>query len=533
MKILIVDDSATIRMKLKKSLEPICSEFIIATDGLEGLALLKTHQEDIAVVILDEEMPGLTGSQLCIVIRNELGLKHLPIISLTSLNSKEAVSAIFRAGASDYVHKPFVDEELIARIHVHYERYNMHRHMEALVETRTEELSKALQAAHTASDAKSKFVANMSHEMRTPLNSIIGFADLLLDLEQTEEATEYLNLVHLSATDLLQLINDVLDFSKLDSGNMRIEQTDFSLHKLIDDMKQLFERQFSDKQIAFVLEGEQALPDKCTGDPLRLRQILMNLLGNALKFTPIGGGVMLVMIASDLTDTSYTLECVVCDSGIGIPSNNLQSILEPFQQVDLSTTRKFGGTGLGLSICKQLVEAMGGSIDINSFENIGSRFRVRIPLRRQSPAAIERSLQADAQLKSTPVVQPLPIVPLRILIAEDNPVNQKLLMTILKHTGHQVCLAENGVQAVERFMQEQFDIILMDCQMPLMDGYKASLAIRAFEKSNGNTHIPIIAVTANALEGDREKCLEAGMDELVSKPIKRQWLETCMRDLVK
>ena len=508
MNILIVDDSSFMRRMLKGVLSPKRFNIYEARSAKDGLEILKNNE--IHLVLLDYEMPEMNGAQMLEKIKKNRKFLELPVIILSGNENQDVIARVLKHGASDFIKKPFATEELLLKCDLHIKEYiNFKR-----LKQKEQELELLLHRAKAAELHKSMFLANMSHEIRTPLNAILGFVELLADDEVDEKKVDYLNTIQGSGKLLLNLINDILDFSKIESNKLDINTEVFVLSELYELIVSLYTPMASDKKIKFKLILEPTLPKYFKSDFLRIKQVLINLLGNAIKFTPQNGEITFKIM---FTEDEKHIEFSVDDTGIGIDPKHHKKVFELFSQAEETTTKKFGGTGLGLSISAKLVHLLDGEIGIQSELGKGSRFYFRLPI-----SEIDENEIVHHEIIQTK--QEVFNFNNHILLVEDNKTNQKFMSVILSKLGLTFDIADDGLEAIDKFKTSRYDAILMDENMPNMNGTEATKRIIEYEKEKTIKHTPIIALTANAIEGDKDRFLKAGMDEYLSKPLNKKKL---------
>ncbi len=649
--ILIVDDSSTVRCLLSSLFKDRGYRVFNAINGVEALAYLENSTPDL--ILLDIDLPGISGVEICRKLKADSKTKEIPVIFLSAFDKPSEIVKAFKSGGTDYVTKPFNPSELLARVRIHLELQreiayrkkvqqdlqkskNRIQHIfdatpvplimastpkgdilmanerainvfgvpsdqicsqnafnflvddevrsklsKAIQSKKTrdfdevemknlngdrfwlsmsirkvdfeerpallagfydisrrkkieEALARAKEEAEAANRAKDAFLAMMSHEFRSPLNGVIGMSEILQETKLDPQQRHYAETMQESANSLLRIINDILDYSKVESGQLALESIPFDFIKTIETSVELLKHRVNEKGLDLELNIGQNVPRQLIGDPTRIRQILINLVGNAIKFTN-EGFIRVNLDCRKENASSVSLRIAVRDSGIGISKSGQELLFKPFQQADISTTRKFGGTGLGLSICRRLVEMMKGKIVVKSDPGKGAEFFVFLRLEKQADQHPVRGsefavgdLASNLQNNAAAAALP-PNKQLKVLLAEDNLTNQEIAKIQVESMGHKIDIRDNGRKAVQALTKEHYDVVLMDVNMPKMDGITASKLIRKPDSQVLDNQIYIIAMTASALPRDREKFLEAGMSDFVAKPVKKKNLANALQ----
>ncbi|WP_291724262.1 response regulator [Bernardetia sp.] len=523
--ILYVDDEES-NLRIFKSSFRRHYKIFTAISGKEGLEILENN--DIQLVISDQKMPEMTGVEFLERVAESFP-NTVRIILTAYSDTEDIMRAINKCGIFRYLVKPWNKDEMLLTIDKALETYALRTEnrqlvnalktanegLESKVKERTaelmatnEDLKKAKEQAEAATKMKEQFLSTMSHEIRTPLNAIIGMTHLLKSDKLEGEMAENIEILEFSAQNLLSLINSVLDISKMEAGKMAFEQTQFDLPALIQNTVEIFKARADEKNVLLRTNIDKNIPNALIGDSTRLSQILNNLIGNAIKFTEEGTVTITTRLLHHKTE-KVELLFAVSDTGIGISPEKINAIFEDFSQAEEDTSRKYGGTGLGLAITKQLVELQGGTINVMSTLMVGSTFSFQLGFKIGKSKPIATHLPDTVNIKNLRGVN--------ILIVEDNKVNQILVKKFLNTWGAKFYVAENGQVALDLFKKHDFDVVLMDLQMPVMDGYEAARQIRLLE-ANTDKFTPIIALTASTLLNERERIVQVGMNDFLSKP---------------
>ena len=508
-KILIVDDLLENLISLEAILDDLNVELIRAFSGMEALRLCS--KEDFALVILDVQMPEMNGYETLELLRQRKKTKYLPVIFVSAIHRSDLnIIRGIETGAIDFIPKPIVPEILKGKVAVFLDLYRQRTKLNNLIielEETNLNLKNAKNDAEEALRTKSRFLANMTHEIRTPLNGVIGLSRMLQKSELNAEQQEWISIITTSGENLLKIINDILDFSKNESGQIILENIDFEINGLLKNVYKLMKFKADESGLDFSYHLSKEVPAIVNGDPFRISQILMNLVNNAIKFTQ-KGHVKLSVELDDQTKDSIRILFRIKDTGIGISEEGKSLLFKEFSQAESSTSRKYGGTGLGLIISKNMVELMHGEIGVESEINKGSEFWFKLSLREAQNIKDETPVQTEVVPKD-----------LKILLAEDNIINQRVAILMLKQFGLKCDVAKDGMEAFNLYKSEDYELVLMDMQMPNVDGMQSTAMIRTHEREHSVGHpIYIVALTANAMAEDKYQCLQSGMNNYLCKP---------------
>ena len=511
-KILIVDDVKTIRLLLVKMLKSLDVEFFEAGDGNEAVSLAEHNSFDL--ILMDVLMPGMNGFEAVELIRKEEKNKFIPIIYQTAVaNDEQSIIKGIESGAVDYITKPISGEILIGKVK---------RFLE--IQKNRKELIKLNKQLKENTKNKNLFLAAMSHEIRTPMNSILGSTHLLGKANPRKDQKQFIDIIETSGRLLLGIVNNVLDYSKLEAGNSVVLKNCFSLKKITDELSSILTSLAKEKELEFIIQVETDLSTKIIGDDIRLEQILINLCNNAIKYTN-KGSVILKIVKKSESENIIKYRFSVVDTGIGILKENIKHLFKPFSQFSLLENKDIESTGLGLSIVKNTLELIGGKLKVKSVYGIGSTFWFDL--------TFNKLLSEDKRKKSLKSRNEYSKIKekLKILIVDDDKFSRIILEKILTDEGcKSIESAKNGQEALSLAAANEYDVILMDCMMPVMNGFDSTAAIRKAEKGNKRTYI--IALSADALDESRKKCLNIGMDNFLLKPVNPKLLDDSIRKII-
>ena len=515
-KILIVDDKPENVLALANLIASPDVEVVKAVSGNEALEMLLKHE--VALALLDVQMPVVNGFEVARFMRSAVRTRTIPIIFVTAAQvSQGSIFEGYESGAVDYLTKPLDAHIVRSKVRVFVD---LDQRTKAL-EQKLREVEVLKIEAEESSRAKSRFLANMSHEIRTPLGAVLGFSELLkFDDQPSEDRQTYITAIERNGKLLLKLIDDILDISKIEADRIETERAKIPLVELIRDLESMHGLRAAEKGVRLTIKASGPLPRSVSSDAVRLKQILNNLIGNAVKFTAKGSVDVTVSIDPPQGDAPAQLRFVISDTGCGLSAAESARLFQPFMQADSSTKRRYGGTGLGLTIAKRLANLLGGDVAlVRADKDGGSTFEATI-----DPGSIDHAaLEDGARLLGAPAATGTPVAALenrlvnrRILIVDDALDNRTLMKRVIERSGAAVDVGENGLEGVEKAMAGTYDVVILDIQMPVMDGYEAATELRrrGFDR-------PMIALTAHAMAGERERCLSAGFDGYLSKPIVR------------